>query len=150
MKFSETYPSPRALAIEHGLAIPGRGRLSREATALVAQARQAGVTFESDAPVVRSPRTEVKPATEDPVASDDPDVIPEHLFDGVHYARRPDPGNHREPTGYKGLTEEGFTIGWSMCFRCTSFSAHCPCPEGPKPPSIVVKVTDQYLLTPKP
>ena len=147
MKFSESYPSPRALAIEHGLAIPGRGRLSREANALVDQARQAGTTFESDAVKVSTPRKAPEDLTEDPTPAE-PEVIPEHLFDGVHYARRPDPGYHREPTGYKGLTEEGFVVGWETCRRCSSHSTHCPCPEGPKPPSVVVKVTHEYLLTP--
>jgi len=137
--FKTSYPSPRALAIEHNLAVPGRGRLRREATALVDQARLAGVTFESET---------VEAPVEGPPRPPEPEAIPDSLRDGVHYARLPHPGYVREPTGYEGLTEEGFVVGWEMCRRCASHSTHCTCKEGVKPPSIVVKVTREYLLTP--
>ena len=126
MKFSESYPSPRALAIDAGLAIPGRGRLSKAATALVNDARLAGVTFESEvvAPIV----------DDEDLIPEEPEGIPDEMRDGVHYARLPSPGWIREPLEYTGFTPEGWLVGWYTCHRCSQFSAHCECKEGVKPP----------------
>ena len=139
MKFSDTYPSPRALAIEHGLAVPGRGRLRREAKALVEEAIKAGVTFTDQASGPSKP-FDPEEGPPRPVESEE---VPEALRDGVHYARLPSAGNVREPLSFSGKTEEGFTVGWDRCHRCAQFSAHCECKEGVKPPVLVTHVTSK-------
>lgn len=128
MKFSETYPNPRALAVEHSLAVPGRGRLSTAAKALIAEARLAGVTFEDERPHVWGPRDD------EDLAPEEPEGIPDELRDGHHYARLPSPGWNRQPLIFTGFTPEGFLVKWFTCHRCAQFSAHCECKEGVKPP----------------
>lgn len=125
MKFSKIYPSPRALAIEAGLAVPGRGRLRREAIVLVNEARLAGVTFESE--------TVAPPVLDEDLAPEEPEGIPDELRDGVHYARLPGPGWVKDPLRFSGYTLEGSKVVWIHCRRCSQFSAHCECKEGVKP-----------------
>jgi hypothetical protein len=135
MKFSKTYPSPRALAIEAGLAVPGRGRLRREAIALVDEARRAGVTFESE---IVAP-----PVLDEDLAPEEPEGIPDELRNGFHYARLPGAGNTKEALTFTGETVEGFKVSWSTCHRCSQFSAHCECTQDPQPPIPVTHVTSK-------
>lgn len=130
-KFEAQYDSPRHLAVKFGLAQFTRGRMGKPAMTLVAEARDSGVKFASEHEHLEPSEKKIP----------EPVIIPDSLRDGVHYARKPSSKKYREPTRYTGVTEEGYTVGWESCSRCTQFSAYCGCPAGPRGPSIVVQVT---------
>lgn len=46
-------------AVSLGLATPGKGRMSREALAAIDRARNEGMSFDDDVPVIRTPRAPV-------------------------------------------------------------------------------------------
>ena len=136
MEFKDTYASPRHLAFERGLAQMSRGRLSREAKALIDDARNAGVLFdnETNAPAAFDP--EQGPPM--PVVREE---VPDHLRDGHNYARIPGKGYVREPIVLYGVDVEGHKIAFTNCARCKQFSAHCECKDGILHPSYVTHVT---------
>lgn len=136
MGFNDTYASPRHLAFERGLAQMSRGRLSREAKALIDEARKAGVTFTSEtgARAVFDPE-------QGPPAPVEREEVPEALRDGFTYAKMVPAGYVREPIVLYGVDEEGHKIAFTNCARCKQFSAHCECKEGIKHPSYVTHVT---------
>lgn len=135
MKFKESYSSPRALAIEAGLAKPSRGRLSSEAKALIDEARSAGVMFESE---VYSGST-FNPE-DGPPAPVEREEVPDELRDGFNYARLPSPGWIKEPLTFQGRDSDGHLVQWYTCHKCSMFSAHCTC-ETVHPPVPVTDIT---------
>jgi len=148
VKFEKTYETPRHLAVAAGLAQFTRGRMGKPAMALIAEARTSGVTFDNET----NPPEPSKPRGENVAVKSTRTGVPEVVItdamrDGFRYARKPSSTEIRLPTSYKGKTVEGYTVGWSSCSRCTQYSTYCACPGGPKPPSIVVEITESTILT---
>lgn len=74
--------------------------------------------------------------------SDEPVEFPWDKSNGLPSLLTPDP-IVRNVRSMFGVTADGFTVGFSMCSRCAQWVARCDCPEGIKPPSMVVEVLDR-------
>lgn len=99
-------------AISLGLAKPGRGRMSKEAHAAIAQAEADGMVFDNG-----SSHMEIA----EPV-----------------YVTKEKEVAARSITGcYVGYTAEGWRVGFDTCGRCKRHANWCKCPEGLLAPSIV-------------
>jgi hypothetical protein len=119
--------SKRDWLIEKGLAIPGRGRFSREALQALAES---GLTF--DTSPAQSDTIEFKQEPEAPPPT-------------VNMDRPINEGPKvRDELTRKGLDDAGHVIEYSTCSRCHSSIMYCHCPNGPKAPRYVVK---DYVAT---
>lgn len=137
----------REYLITKGLAKPGRGRLSRDAHAVLAKAIAEGMTFTDSKPVPKRIKAEPKAESEQispQISSADiwPDVIPEGFWQskitGALYPIEESPVM-REPKELFGVDEDGHKIGFIFCFSCMEHMMYCQCREI-TPPSLVVRM----------
>lgn len=98
----------REYAISLGLAVPGRGRLSREAHAAIAKAESNGMTFDDAKPTVKVTTSKPKTVKVGPVVEDE---VP-NPYSNLRY-----PDN----TKFKGTDSEGkvhIMGGRNACMNC--------------------------------
>jgi hypothetical protein len=156
-----------------GLAKPGRGRFSKEATEALAAAEAAGQIFDEPVKPVKEVATEgdkpsqpSKPTSESSLirswAADngikvgERGRIPSDVIKA--YGKQDATGLAETPKVYTvtkpsvrtrqtatmyGEDDRGTKIGFSMCRRCAKHISWCSCSTGPKPPSMVVNILDQ-------
>lgn len=111
----------REWLIEQGLAKPGRGRLSHSAHEALATARANGVLFTDRKPIKRERNDIVR--DEDGFVIFKPSIKMRNLKGQLF-----------------GYTIEGWKVGFVACRRCSQYMNYCECPEGIKPPGIVVSL----------
>lgn len=166
-------PTKREYLIGLGLAKPGRGRFSKEATEALAAAVAAGTVFDEPVAAVKevaaegddTPSQHPKPASESSLirawAADNGISVGQRgriPVDVIDAYRAGDPGSLGKPVqkyvvqpqvkvrqlkAMYGLDVDGHTVGYAICRRCHYHINYCGCKSGPKPPSIVVKVLDR-------
>lgn len=96
-------------AISLGLAKPGRGRMSKEAHAAIAEAEARGQVFDEG--------SSVTPILE-------PVYAPSNAIRSI-------------TGGFIGYTAEGWRVGFDNCGACHKHINWCECPNGVLAPSIV-------------
>lgn len=156
------------------LAKPGRGRFSKEAVEALAAAEAAGVVFDEPVKPVKEVATEGdKPSQPSKPTSETAEVrawaasngikvgergrIPANVLDAFKakdasiakpaskpvYAVTPQVRTRQVRAMY-GVDDRGHKVGFAICRKCTYHVSLCACKAGPTPPSIVVKVLDQF------
>lgn len=155
-----------------GLAKPGRGRFSKEATEALAAAEASGQIFDEPVKPVKEVATEGDKPSQPSKPTSESSLIRSWAADnGIKVGERgripadvikafgkqdatglaetpkvytvtPSVRTRQIKTMY-GEDDKGLKIGFSQCRRCAMHVSWCRCSTGPKPPSMVVKVLDQ-------
>lgn len=135
----------REYLVSLGLAKPGRGRFSTEAKAALAKAVEEGMTFtdtkeapQASADASEHPRPRPQGEASPSVRKDG--GVPLLIVGGS-------PTKLRNISSLKGLTVEGYRVGFDTCNRCLGPLTHCSCKK-PKAPGIVVEILDLPDWTP--
>jgi hypothetical protein len=108
-------PSKREYLISKGLAQPGRGRFSREATAELERARQAGVVFSDE----RAGSAQADPESSVPLPAGWTPPAPVKNYPVL-----------RDLKSMIGYTAEGARVESGICFKCGMHVSRCPCRSG--------------------
>jgi hypothetical protein len=115
----------RTYLVERGLAKPGRGRFSAEATAALAEAVAQGVVFDA-------PKVAAKRESNGGVPSDD----------GAPHRRSNSSGSsgvpgipvkvQQRPQVTLFMVKDNVRAAFSACFKCAYPNSYCDCKDGPQ------------------
>lgn len=137
----------REYLVSLGLAKPSRGRFSKEAKAALAKAVEEGMTFtdtkeapQASADASEHPRPRPSGEASPSPRKDSGGGVPLLIIGGS-------PTKLRNISSLKGLTVEGYRVGFDTCRRCMGPLTHCSCKK-PKAPGIVVEILDLPDWTP--